>query len=81
MGTGSVELEVGGMHCASCVALIEETLSAAPGVRMVSVDLDAGRASVTFDPEALTVDDLCGVVVGVGYEAAPLHPGDAAWSC
>jgi copper chaperone CopZ len=72
MGTATVEFEVGGMHCASCVALIEETLAAEPGVRAVSVDLDARRTTVTFDPGVLTVDDLTGAVVGAGYEVTPL---------
>ena len=77
MGLDTVELEIGGMHCGSCVALIEETLSADPGVSDVAVDLDAGRASVTFDPDALCVADLCGAVVGAGYEAVPLASGTA----
>jgi copper chaperone CopZ len=41
----------------------------------VSVDLATARASVTYDPEALSVDDLCGVVAAAGYEAAPLASG------
>lgn len=70
--TGSpvtVELVVGGMHCPSCAALVEETLTTDPAVRAVSVDLAAARASVTFDPTALTVDDVCAAVTGVGYTA------------
>jgi len=78
MHTATVELEVAGMHCASCVALLEETLGAEPGVGAVSVDLDTGRASVTFDPEVLTVDDLCGTVAAAGYQAAPLASGATA---
>jgi copper chaperone CopZ len=70
--TGSpvtVELVVGGMHCPSCAALVEETLTGDPAVHYVRVDLDAARASVTFDPTTLTVDDVCAAVAGVGYTA------------
>jgi len=77
-GSATVELVVGGMHCQSCAALIEETLTADPAVRRVTVDLDAARASVTYDPATLTVDDVCAAVTGVGYSAtrtAPAAPG------
>jgi copper chaperone len=66
-----VELEVAGMHCQSCAALIEETLVADPRVKAVHVDLDSGRASVAFDHHAITVDELCAAVAGAGYAADP----------
>ncbi len=63
------------MHCQSCVALIEETLGRDPAVHRITVDLDAARASVSFDGSALSVDDLCTAVAGVGYRAIPLSSG------
>jgi len=53
-------------------------LTGDPAVRHATVDLDAARASVTYDPATLTVDDLCAAVTGVGYRAtraAPAAPG------
>ncbi len=71
-GEGTVvELAVSGMHCPSCVALIEEVLSERDGVRSVSVDLDTGRAAVRFDPAVVGVDDLQAVVTATGYPATP----------
>lgn len=67
-----IELEVAGMHCQSCVALIEEVLAEDPRVGSVHVDLEAGRATVAIDGEAITVDELCAAIVGTGYEATPL---------
>ena len=72
-----VELVVVGMHCPSCVALIEDTLGADPGVESVHVDLEGGRASVAYDARAISVDDICAVVAGVGYSARAT-PGDPA---
>jgi len=66
-----VELAVTGMHCASCVALIEETLSARSGVESVSVDLEAARAAVKFDPATIAVGEICSVLAGLGYAAGP----------
>jgi Cu+-exporting ATPase len=67
----TVELEVTGMHCASCVALVEETLAEQRGVTRAAVDLPSGGARVDFDPSAVTVDELCAAVAGAGYAAAP----------
>jgi Cu+-exporting ATPase len=71
-GSTTVELTLGGMHCQSCVALIEETLIRDPAVESATVDLDTGRASVVFDGSSLSADDLCAAVVSVGYSATPL---------
>ena len=67
-----VELVVNGMHCSSCASLIEETLARDPGVHRAAVDLEAGRASVVYDPDAITVGDLCAAVTEAGYAATPL---------
>ncbi len=72
----TVELLVGGMHCQSCAALIEETLTGDLSVEHAKVDLEGARASVTYDPTTLTVGDLCAAVTGIGYTATPLAPGD-----
>lgn len=65
-----------GMHCPSCVALVEDTLGRDPSIEAVAVDLDAGRAAVTYDARAVSVDDLCAVIAGVGYDARPVS-GDS----
>jgi copper chaperone CopZ len=74
-GSIEVELAVSDMHCQSCVALIEETLGRDPAVHRITVDLDAARASVSFDGTALSLEDLCTAVAGVGYHATPLSSG------
>jgi copper chaperone CopZ len=63
-------LDLTGMHCASCVALIEESLGAHPGVAQVRVDLETARATVVFDAGVTGLDELCGVVAGAGYGAS-----------
>lgn len=68
-GSASVRFTVGGMHCPSCPALIEEALADKEGVSLVSADLNSAEAHVVFDPSAVTVDDLCAVLVAIGYSA------------
>jgi copper chaperone CopZ len=70
-GPSTAILEVTGMHCASCAALISETLQHKPGVEAVTVDLDAGRADVAFDSSATNLDDICSTIAGLGYGASP----------
>jgi Cu+-exporting ATPase len=72
-GTGTVVvLQVEGMHCGSCVALIEETLAEQSGVTSAAVDLDAARAVVGFDPSQIDVDALTAAVAEAGYAATPV---------
>jgi copper chaperone CopZ len=72
-GVMTASLSIEGMHCGSCSALIEETLVEQSGVVEASVDLDAARAVVRFDAGQLGVNDLCGLVSSVGYEATVLE--------
>jgi len=67
-----VVLRVEGMHCGSCVALIEETLVEHAGVTSATVDLDAARAVVGFDRSQVDVDVLTAAVAEVGYAATPV---------
>ena len=73
VGPLTATLSIEGMHCGSCSALIEETLAEQPGVLEASVDLDEARAVVRFDAGQLGVNDLCGLVSSVGYEATVLE--------
>jgi copper chaperone CopZ len=70
--TTSVELVVEGMHCGSCVALIEETLAEHTGVTSASVDLESARAVVGFDPTQTDVAALTAAVAEAGYGATPV---------
>jgi copper chaperone CopZ len=66
----TVRLALTGMHCGSCVALIEEVLMDQSGVAAAAVDLEGGTARVTFDPSEVSVDALCAAVTGAGYGAS-----------
>jgi P-type Cu+ transporter len=68
----TAELHIEGMHCASCVALIEESLSERAGVTEAAVDLDSSRAVVRYDPAVVGPDELRATIVEAGYTAAPV---------
>ncbi|MBB5912732.1 Cu+-exporting ATPase [Nocardia transvalensis] len=64
----SIELDIGGMTCASCAARIEKKLNRIDGVT-ASVNYATEKAKVNF-PESVTTDDLIAKVVDTGYTAA-----------
>jgi copper-transporting P-type ATPase V len=68
----TAELEVGGMHCASCAARVEGALAHHQGVVSASVNLATTRAFVAYDPGSVGLEELCRAVDGVGYSAEPV---------
>jgi P-type Cu+ transporter len=64
-----VALAIEGMHCASCVATIEDALSAVVGVSEAAVNLATARADVTG--RGLNPRRLIEAVRSSGYEAKP----------
>lgn len=69
----SVELQIGGMTCASCSTRLERVLSQLPGVERATVNLAMERATVTLPEGAMTVADLVAAVQRAGFEATPLQ--------
>jgi Cu+-exporting ATPase len=67
-GTGLVELEIGGMTCASCAARIEKRLNKLDGVT-ATVNYATEKARVAY-PETVTTDELMAAVQKAGYTAA-----------
>jgi P-type Cu+ transporter len=68
----TARLSVEGMHCGSCVALIEETLNERDGVKAALIDLDSARAVVEYDPSTLAVEDIRAAIAEAGYSATPV---------
>ncbi len=66
------QLTVEGMHCGSCVALIEETLNERDGVTAALVDLDSARAVIEYDPSTLDVEEIRAAIAEAGYSATPV---------
>ena len=78
---GRIELDIGGMTCASCAARVEQRLNRMDGVT-ATVNYATEKAAVTFGPE-VTPDELIAQVAAAGYTASsavrpPLGVGGAS---
>ena len=83
----TLDIGVGGMTCASCVARVEKALAKVPGVQEASVNLATENARIRFDPSGQ--EDFAPVlrraVRDAGYEprsadAALQASDESAWS-
>lgn len=63
------ELNVTGMHCKACKALIESELSDMDGVKAISVDLAGAKAQVEYDEQKIQLQSLIDKIVELGYQA------------
>src|SRR3954447_5915313 len=68
----TVELDIGGMTCASCAARIEKKLNRMPGVE-ATVNYATEKARLTL-PDDLSADDAIATVVATGYTATIPSP-------
>ncbi|MFC2136063.1 heavy metal translocating P-type ATPase [Bacteroidota bacterium] len=66
---GKVVFDIIGMHCASCSTLINRALNKVDGVKEANVNLSTNKATVLFDSDKLSVNDLISTVKKKGYGA------------
>ncbi len=74
----TIQLAIDGMTCASCVARVEKSLAAVPGVLKASVNLASESATVELVSGAAAVRDLVRAVADAGYEARAREQPPAA---
>jgi Cu+-exporting ATPase len=73
VGLADIELDIGGMTCASCATRVERKLNKLPGVQ-ASVNFATEKARV-LAPADIDVKHLLSIVAGAGYSATvPLPP-------
>ena len=71
--TTDVQLDIGGMTCASCAARIEKRLNKLDGVT-ASVNYTTEKAKITVTDSTLTPQDLIAQVESAGYTANVARP-------
>lgn len=69
MAEGKKTFSIKGMHCASCIRVLERALSKVDGVTSANVNLATEKATVTYDSSKVTDAHLMSAVSSVGYQA------------
>lgn len=65
------QLQIQGMHCASCAMLIDDELEELAGVKSSSTSYARQKADVDFDESRVGIDQLVGKIAELGYDARP----------
>lgn len=65
-----ITIGVGGMSCQGCVKNVSGVLLALPGVSGVEVSLDAGQATIEYDPQAVAAEQFRAAIEDAGFDVA-----------
>ena len=68
-----LDLPIGGMHCAGCVARVEKVLQDLPGVQEAQVNLATETATLHYEPATLTLAQVVQAVQASGYQVRLEH--------
>ena len=63
-----VDIDILGMTCAACSARVEKALNKQEGVIKASVNLLSNKATIDFDEEKISPEDLIKTIEKTGYE-------------
>ena len=68
MQTQRLDLPIGGMSCAGCASRIEHELQNLPGVQEAQVNFATEKATLHYDAESLSLDQITQKVEDIGYQ-------------
>ena len=67
MAEKTTTLGVKGMTCASCAVTVKKAIEKTPGVVNANVNLATNKATFTFDPNIISIDEIAKNVSKTGY--------------
>ncbi len=70
-GGVEISLLLDGIHCATCIWLIEHLLSREEGIVSARVNYSNHRARIRFNPEKISAARLCATIKNIGYLPRP----------
>jgi P-type Cu+ transporter len=63
-----IKLKINGIHCASCVNVIESELRKQKGIAQISLNIATEMADLVFDEKKISKDEILGIIKSLGYE-------------
>src|SRR5699024_10759639 len=66
--TEKADLDVIGMTCAACSNRIEKVLNRTDGVEQANVNLTTENATIKYNPEVTSIDELIKKIQNIGYD-------------
>jgi Cu2+-exporting ATPase len=72
-GLRTVELYLEGVHCASCVWLVERVPLAVPGTLRAELDVTRALATITWDPGRTSLSKAARFLDSIGYRPHPFR--------
>lgn len=69
-GDKRLDLMIGGMHCASCAAIIQRNVKKLPGIKEINVNFAAEKAKVVFDNSLVNENQIIEQIKKAGYQAS-----------
>jgi Cu2+-exporting ATPase len=72
-GLAEVELYLGGVHCASCVWLVERAPLLIPGVVRAELEIRRSLARVVWDPSSVRLSAIAETLDSLGYTPHPFR--------
>jgi len=62
-----LNISINGMHCKSCINLIESKVKSIDGIRNIKVNLKSNQASVEFDSDKVNLNKINSEIESLGY--------------
>ena len=76
-GRVNASLLLGGISCAACTWLIEQSMARLPGITRALVNLQNSRLDIQFDPNQHKLSDIFARIDGLGYRPRPFQTSTA----
>jgi Cu+-exporting ATPase len=73
----TIQLDIQGMTCASCVGRVEKFLAKNPSIQSASVNLATEKATVHFDDQKLGDHEIVHIIEQAGYKAQVSRPNSS----
>ena len=74
-----INIQVIGMHCASCSTIVQKTLTKTDGITSANVNLTTAKATIEFDEKKINPEEIKDTIIKRGYGAKILKNNESTF--